>query len=417
MHGSAEQKQAVRQAFSGIAENIAQVQALEKALVTQMLAEFPDSVEAHLLMAFVLRHHGDSEAATEYYKKALTIDPERGEIYQKLAQIAREKGQLERAAEILTDGLEKAPQSAGLFWEFAEIRFRQGHYALALACLEKERHRAPESTRVHYLLGQVYSQLTQYDLAEESFKKTIALDPNHQNAHYGLGMVYTQRGQKDQAREALFNFNRFHRDFQTTVDERDRVGDVNEARQRAAKLCFRGHMFYLQHKRPVLAMRLLDTAARLNPTDALFVETRALVAYQENQFDLALQLYDKARQINPHKPSNSLNLSKIYLKLNQPERAESVLKDALVRFPQDPRVYADLARLYLKHPLHVPKTISLAQRALQLKESAEGYYLLSCTYMANRDLSRAQQAIKMAVKLAPSHPKYRGMYDQIKSQQ
>ena len=417
MRGLAEQEQAVREAFAGIAETIAQVQALEKALVTQMLTEFPDSVEAHQLMAFVLRHHGDSEAAAEYYQKALAIDPERGEIYQKLAQMAREKGQLERAVEILTDGLEKAPQTAGLRWEFAEIRFRQGHYAQALACLEKERKRAPESTRVHYLRGQVYSQLTQYDLAEESFKRTIALDPNHQNAYYGLGQVYTKRGQKERAREALLNFHHLRRDFQTHVDERDRMGDVNEARQRAAKLCFRGHLFYMQHKRPALVKRLLDNAGRLDPSDALFVETRALVAYQENQFDLALQLYDKARQLNPNKPNYSLNLSKIYLRLNQPERAESVLKDALAHFPQDPRVYADLARLYLKHPLHVPKSVSLAQKALQLEESAEGYYLLSCTHMGNRDLLRAQQAIKMAVKLAPNHPKYRGMHDQIESRQ
>ncbi len=407
---------AVQEAYLGIADTILRVQALEKGVVTQMLADFPDSVEALHLMAFVLRHHGDSESASAYYEKVLTSDPQRGEVYQELAQIARERGQLDRAAEILSEGLDKAPNTVGLYWELAEVLFRQGYYARALPCLEKERDRTPDLTRVHYLLGQVYSELQQYDLAQASFKAVIDLDPNHLNAYYGLGTVYAKLGERDLAREALLHFQHLQQAFQAYVDERDRVGDVNEARRRAAKLCFRSHLIYLQHQRPDMARKLLETAVHLDPMDALFVETRALVAYRENQFDLALQLYDKARQLDPTKASNSLNLSKVYQKLNQPGRAEPVLKDALTRFPNDARIHADLARLYLRHPVHVTRSIPLARRALQLEESAEGYYLLSLACMANQDKAGATQAIKKAVELAPNQAKYRGMYDQIKDQ-
>jgi tetratricopeptide (TPR) repeat protein len=404
----------IRTAFADIAEDIDQIHTAERALAEQTLADFPDSAEARILMAKVLRHHGDSDSAMRHLQQALTRAPQRGDVFEEMALIAKDKGDWERAQAILERGISAVPEAAGLRWHLADIHASRGNYEAALPLLESEQKIAPQTARVSYLLGQVYSQTGRYDLARAHYEKTIHIHPNHVNAYYALGSLCLKRKQMDQAKTYMATFRRLNEQFQTHVDERDQAGDVKRARQRVARFIYLSSTIYDRHGQREVAAQYLDKAATLDPDNPLFAERQAVQAYQDGRLDRAAALYDKAYQLDPSKAIYLLNLSNIYSRLGRPDRVEAVLLRALERFPDDPRAYQTLIRFYLKHRRQVQRSIQLARQVLRLQESAENYFLLACAHYANQELDQSLQALEAALQRDPGNPKYRGMHDQIK---
>jgi len=412
--GVSSPQQTIRTAFAGIAEEIDGIHAAESAVAEQTLADFPDSVEARILIAKVRRHHGDSDGAMRHLQQALILAPQRGDVFEEMALIAKDKGDWQQAQTILERGIVAAPQAAGLHWHLADIRVTQGDYEAALPLLESELKIAPQTARVTYLLGQVHSQAGQFDLAQENYEKTIRLNANHVNAYYALGSLCLKRKQMDQAKTYMETFRRLNAQFQTHVDERDRTGDVKRARQRLARFHYLSSTIYERHGQREMAAQHLKKAGMLDPVNPRIVEKQAVQAFQERKLDQAATLYEQACRLDPSQAIYLLNLSTIYTRLGRPDRTEEVLQRALLQFPEDPRAYQALIRLYLKNRLQVQRSIQLAQQVLGLQESAENYFLLACAHYANHDRDRSLQAVEAALQRDPGNPKYRGMHDQIK---
>lgn len=404
----------ILKAFEGIAEEIDLIHAAESTLAEQTLVDFPNSVEARILMAKVLRHHRNSAGAMEQLQQALILAPQRGELYEEMVVIAKEKGDWQQAQTILEKGIADAPQAPGLHWHLAELLVTQGQHEAARPLLESERQIAPQNARIYYLLGQVHRQLGQYDLAQENYEEAIRLNPNHVNAYYALGSLCLKRKQRDEAKAYMETFRRLNEQFQTHVDERDQAGDVKRARQRVARFCYLSYKIYSHHDQSAVAAQLLEKAATLDPDNAVIVERLAVQAYQEKRLDRAVTLYQRALQLDPGKVIYLLNLGNIHKRMGHPEQAATFLNRAITQFPEDPRAYQTLIRLTLERRQQASHAVTLAEQVLTLQGSAENYFLLACAHYANHDRIPALQAIQMAVQRDPGNPKYRGMHEQIK---
>ena len=70
--------------------------------------------------------------------------------------------------------------------------------------------------------------------------------------------------------------------------------------------------------------------------------------------------------------------------------------------------------LNLKTGKRLKETLSLAQKAVQLKGSADHYYTLSKAHDVNGNGQAALSAIEKAIRLDPDNPKYRSWDDIIR---
>ena len=80
-------------------------------------------------------------------------------------------------------------------------------------------------------------------------------------------------------------FRRLRSQFQTRVDERDRVGDVARAQAKLAEFSYTSAKIYDKQGRRDIAEKLLGHAALFDPANALIVERQALWAYQAKRFN------------------------------------------------------------------------------------------------------------------------------------
>lgn len=403
----------VLQPPAGSPEEISKLHETERMLAERILGACPDDVDAHVLLARVARYQGDSHAALTTLRQASALAPERGDLYEEMALIARDRGDPAEAIKILEEGIAQNPQAPGLHWAQADILVTQGDYNRAISLLEVEQNLSPQAPHVYYLMGQAHSLQGDLDRAQENYRRTIDLNPDHVNAHYGLGSVYLKRKQRDQAQKHLENFRRLNAQSQSHVDERDRVADVNRAKQRIARSYYLGYKILYRHGQRENAGRLLRQAAHLDPNNTIVIERQALLALEDKQYDQVVVLYEKALRLAPGRLIYYLNLSKIHLQCNRPAQAKDILDKAHQRFPKDTQVYRALIQLRLKAQMDPQRTVVLAQQVLQLQETGEHYYLLSCAHYANRELDRALIAIQAALKHAPNNPRYRGLHARL----
>jgi tetratricopeptide (TPR) repeat protein len=101
--------------------------------------------------------------------------------------------------------------------------------------------------------------------------------------------------------------------------------------------------------------------------------------------------------------------------MGQPAQAERMFIQTIEDFPDYALGYVELVRLYLTAQKNLPKTVGLAQRAVDLYPSAGNYHLLSWTHTVNGQYPQAIQAIQKAMALAPNNKKYQMHYEQIKN--
>jgi len=79
--------------------------------------------------------------------------------------------------------------------------------------------------------------------------------------------------------------------------------------------------------------------------------------------------------------------------------------------------YRLLAQLYLETQRNFPKAKELAQKAVVFEATAFNYFLLGWACDLNGDTAKAFSAVKRAVELDPTNPKYQQMLKHIKEKE
>jgi tetratricopeptide (TPR) repeat protein len=117
--------------------------------------------EALYNRAAVLRGEGHSAASTTMFRRAISVTPEAG---------------------VLWNGL------AAAYWEV-------GLYADAIAAAKHAAELGYADASLHANMGLIYTSLMDYEAAEKSFLKAIALNPSEVKAPWNLSLMYLQSGQ------------------------------------------------------------------------------------------------------------------------------------------------------------------------------------------------------------------------------
>ncbi len=352
----------------------------ELAVVQALVSDFPDRLDFAVLMGNVLYRHGFTEEALEKWHAVLESDPQRSEIYEELGWFSIEKGLYQEALVNWAKVLEINPQAKGVHSGMARALMGLNRHEEAVTHLQQEIERSPRSSFDYFLLGQEYLQLEQYRDAKGAYEKAIALDPNMTNAYYGLFNVCLQRDERDEAKVHMTTFRRLKaQDLQGLKQQDEVYDDLAEMRRDVAETLMRAGLAYQSIEQVERAEKLLRYAAELAADNA-----------------------------NYH-----LHWGAAAMQLGHADQAQIAFGQVIMLAPKNARGYSGLAHLYLQTHQRLPEAQVLAEKAVALERTGFNYFVLSWASDRNGDRLNARVAIRRALELDPSNPRYRRIADHM----
>jgi len=397
-------------------QEIAVLKKEELEIAERLLKDFPDNVNAIMLMGNLWERHGDATRAMEYFKKVLEKDPKRADVYKGIGWFYMHKQEYEQAIENWQKALEIDPNIPDVHNNIALALMGQNKQSEAIEELEKDLKISPDSSFSYFLLGQIYLRQQEYEKARINYEKAIELQPNYTNVYYGLFTLSAKLNQQDKAREYMATFKKLkEEDMKILKARNEEVDDLVDMRKGAVGTYLLAGQMYQAEGNFQKAEEILNKAIVLDPNNVLCLERLASLYLTSNRLNEAVRLYIKISEINPEDPLSHLNIGILSKRLKQFDIAERAFRKVIEVAPELSAGYCELAQLYLRAGRGFPEARELAEKAVALEPTALNYFVLCWACDMNGDTENALKAIIRAIQLEPTNLKYRNVYEHIKS--
>jgi Flp pilus assembly protein TadD len=153
------------------------------------LAQHPDDIEAHYLLAFALLGQGKLAAAETEARLAVSLAPGYAPAHSVLAQALDKRNKRREARKHYERALALEPSEPQFLVSYADSLFRAGKVDEALFHVDAALQLAPRDVTAHLLRGSCLMDRDP-ETAEAAFLQALAIDPNDFRAHLLLGEIY-----------------------------------------------------------------------------------------------------------------------------------------------------------------------------------------------------------------------------------
>jgi len=379
-----------------------------------LVKEFPKSEEPLVLLGDVHHRRGHTDVSTSLWEKALQMNPKRADVYDRLAQFAHDTDDYGKAIDLWRRALEIDPNMQGAHVGIARSMMATGKFQESIPEIQEEVKVSPGEPVCYYFLGQAYQHVQDYENARQNYEKAVALQPDHTNAHYGLYTIYTRLKESEKAQQHLAEFERWKaRDVQK-IRERDQLQtDLNAFSKNLATLCAGAYRMYEPTHEDAKKEQVLKRAVALDPQNTRTKEKLAVLYGMQGRNSEALTLCREIEQIDPNNPACQYNIGRLSILMGRREDAERALQRLIVLEPKYYTGYQELARLYLRFHVNLPRARELAQKAVDLDPRADGYFVLGWACYANKDDAAAKTSLQKAMSLDPKNAAYIRCYQTV----
>ena len=179
-------------------DRAASVEILEEAR-----AQLGSSPRILLALGSALVSTEQNQAACQVLTGLIENFPDQLEAYPKLADAYRKTGEPSRATEALQRLAVRKPDYPMIHTVIAQSMLDEEKvdYARVLRELADAEKRSPEDYDVYYLRGRVFLATGEFERAVSSLQRAIELRPNEPSAYYQLGLAYSKIGKPQLAKE------------------------------------------------------------------------------------------------------------------------------------------------------------------------------------------------------------------------
>jgi tetratricopeptide (TPR) repeat protein len=388
-----------------------------RVLISELEKDFPESNKPKILLGKMYLQLGDYSKAVEIWKETLRDNPGNVDVLSNLGMVALEMEEYEKAVGYWRRALTINPKMPGLHQDIAFALLEAGQYREAIKELQEELKLSPQSRTALNLLGQCYLQLKEYSKAGKTYLNVIEIDPKNATAYYGLITVYTRLKRPDKVKEYMAQFRVLRQNGMHLVrGGYSLLYDLTQMRSGVVTLILDASAVYRGHGDMKRADSLLEWAMSLDPEKTISYMKGQIISYQMRlQHSQALALIEKVVELEPANADNHLAIGILSLKVSKLDKAEGAFERTIELAPKLPDGYRELARLYTMLDIKPRKALQLAEKAVELEGAAEDYYILSCAYMNNNQMSNALSAIQKSLDREPDNPFYRQAHDFLKS--
>jgi tetratricopeptide (TPR) repeat protein len=176
--------------------------------LNEMIAEFPDNVDAHRLLSAKHYDYGSLQLAMKHCQRISELAPQDPRPDRLMGLISKDFDKNELAVTHYTESLKRASgdstfeQTSEVHVELAEVQIRLRNYAAALASLAN----LPAADIPPYLVANARSYqaechvaLGEFDEAQQYIQQALSIDVEHEHALEMHGTLAMQSGQTEQA--------------------------------------------------------------------------------------------------------------------------------------------------------------------------------------------------------------------------
>jgi tetratricopeptide (TPR) repeat protein len=289
------------EAFEGLAHIYAMQGRIEEAIAAQqhVIELEPELAAAYTGLGSIWfkkaqtsKKEDEYERAHSAYRKALEFEPDSAVAWQNLGNIAFQLSRFHEAQEafekLLSFGLNDSKIHLGL----ARVYLRQGMFRQAAHHYKQVVRNDPDLAEPYYILGAIAVKEGQLDEGADNLNAALKRQPDMADAHYFLGTIYTMRNQIDEAEQA----------YQRAIS----LGtSFHHAYERLAHL-YGAKDIYLDR-----ALELAQKAVELQPNSAEYLNTLSWLYYRSKNYAKAEDTIQKALTLQPDNPAYQQGLHAI----------------------------------------------------------------------------------------------------------
>ena len=226
--------------------------------------------------------------------------------------------------------------------------FQHGYLEQAEASFKQVIAAKPDSPEACYNLGTLYLRRNAFNDAREYLEQAVKLRPDYPEAWNNLGMVAAR---ENQPAEAVHNFEQSLQQRPTYTIALLNLGNLYRRQgnfAEAEKLLNRAHdiepddpevnynlgMLYAQQDQPRSALQYLERAVNLRPDYPDALNNLGVFFVREQRYPDAEQQFKTCIRVAPNFDQAYLNLARLYVILNDKEKAREVLLALLRQQPQ-----------------------------------------------------------------------------------
>lgn len=149
----------------------------------EVLAELPDSWQAHNHLGAVLYCQGKYDESAPHFERAVELKPDNPEVHNNLGLVLwrhREDPTMrDRAIKEYEKAVEIKGEIVALRQNLASAYIEVGRYEDAVQQYKAMLKWIPKDANMHATLGSLYAQLGRYAEAKQEFETALQLDPNN----------------------------------------------------------------------------------------------------------------------------------------------------------------------------------------------------------------------------------------------
>jgi tetratricopeptide (TPR) repeat protein len=162
----------------------------------------PNLPASYHLKAKMLAKQGETHAALELYDYLIRVQPQQPQYYIDKARLLFNVGHIQPALDLLEHALEMAP-SYSLYYEQGLILSHQRRWDEAARSFRASVQSNPFFPDSLIALGDAYEHLDNYAQARDVYRKAVTLDPDHIPARYRLFHALCKLNENDSAMDEL----------------------------------------------------------------------------------------------------------------------------------------------------------------------------------------------------------------------
>lgn len=165
------------------------------ACIEPLIKQYPGHPRLHYLLGLAFEQTGALPQAIHHVSRAMSLEPDQGEMVHSLAIILRKFGKPLVALERLKDAVKQNPHHADLHFMMGDISMDQGTMDLAIDCFSKAIDCNPRLLSAWINLGLCHKGVGGLDQARVCFKQALEIDGESAMGHVNLAHTLLLQGE------------------------------------------------------------------------------------------------------------------------------------------------------------------------------------------------------------------------------
>ncbi|CDZ76568.1 TPR repeat-containing protein YrrB [Legionella massiliensis] len=309
----------------------------------------PDHSPSLHFLGIAYAQIGELQTAITFLRQALYLEPKNANFHNNLANVYKNAQQTAKAIEHYQEAIRLNPGYAQAHHNLATVYAAQNSYKDALEHYRLAVHAEPDFVAAHFNLGLLLLKNNQLKAAKTQFKNVLTLNPENSDAAFYSGVLCLEANELDEAEhhfhkvltqdsnqiQAITNLGVIalkREQGQLAVDffSRALVVDNNyiEARNNLAAI-------FMHYDRFENALMHYDVLLKQEPGNIEYLYNSGVAQMALGHLSEAMFHFEKLLDIDKcHFPSLN-NLAAIYIRLEDKEKAKTLLQRALAANPKD----------------------------------------------------------------------------------